>query len=129
MWASVRLSERYLWLVLDEAIVVLFVAIGRSHHHAGLSLAGMASTTWPFAVAVVVAGLVLWGRARAVSPWASGGFVAVVTVAVGMVLRVVSGQGTALAFIVVALAFNGALMIALRAVVGYVRKRARAQKH
>lgn len=42
-----------------------------------------------------------------------------VTVAVGMVVRVLAGQGTALAFVVVALAFLGALMaggrVALRA--------------
>ena len=40
------------------------------------------------------------------------------TVAVGMLLRVVSGQGTAAAFIVVALAFLGLFMLGWRLLAG-----------
>jgi hypothetical protein len=40
-----------------------------------------------------------------------------VTVVVGMILRVMSGQGTAVAFIVVALGFLGATMVGWRIVV------------
>ncbi|WP_369688382.1 DUF3054 family protein [Actinomadura macra] len=46
-----------------------------------------------------------------------------VTVAVGMVLRVVSGQGTAFAFVVVALAFLALVLLGWRLVAGRVSPR------
>jgi hypothetical protein len=45
------------------------------------------------------------------------------TVAVGMALRVVSGQGTAVAFVFVALGFLGATMLGWRIVLVVVRRR------
>ncbi len=102
------------WLALDVASVLAFVVIGRAAHERGLALAGVASTAWPF-LAGLAAG---WGAARAwrgptsllpagVAAWLS-------CVALGMVLRVVSGQGTALAFILVSLGFLGATMLGWR---------------
>jgi FtsH-binding integral membrane protein len=46
--------------------------------------------------------------------WPIGIAVWLCTVALGMVLRVVSGQGTALAFIVVALVFLGLFLLGWR---------------
>jgi hypothetical protein len=105
---------RRLALPLDVLVVLIFVAIGRSAHAHGINLGGLASTTWPFAVGLGAAWLVLRWRGRPGLAIADGALADVVTVAVGMVLRVVSGQGTPVAFVVVALCFLGAGMVGWR---------------
>src|ERR1700747_38263 len=94
-------------VALDVSCVLVFVIIGRASHTKGETLAGIASTTWPFLCGLGAG----WAAARA---WRSptslrpaGIAVWLSTVTLGMVLRVVSGQGTAVAFIIVALAFLG----------------------
>ncbi|HEY0936425.1 MAG TPA: DUF3054 domain-containing protein [Trebonia sp.] len=100
--------------VLDLGCVLLFVAIGRASHTKGESLAGIASTAWPFLVGLGAGWIAAraWRRPLAVAP--AGLTVWLGTVALGMVLRVVSGQGTAVAFIVVALAFLGLFLLGWR---------------
>lgn len=95
--------------------MLAFVAIGRASHHDGESAAGLASTAWPF-LAGLGAGLLAaraWRRPAAVFPAGVGAWLG--TVAVGMLLRVAAGQGTALAFIGVALAFLGLFLLGWRA--------------
>jgi hypothetical protein len=112
----------------DLGCVLLFVVIGRANHHAGGSLAGLWDTAWPF-VAGLAVGLVAtryWQRPAAVVPVGVG--VWLCTVAIGMLLRVVSGQGTAFAFILVALAFLGLFQLGWRAAVSLApRARVRAR--
>jgi peptidoglycan/LPS O-acetylase OafA/YrhL len=96
---------------IDAVAVAIFVVIGRASHDHGESPAGIVSTLWPFACGVAVGWLLVrLARRPPASIW-SGVVVCVATVAVGMVLRVVAGQGTAAAFIVVATAFLGAAMV------------------
>jgi Protein of unknown function (DUF3054) len=99
---------------VDLAAVVLFVAIGRASHHHAETPAGFVSTAWPFAVGLGAG----WLATARYGPGAPrcGLVVCAVTVAVGMTLRVVAGQGTAVAFILVALAFLGAIMVGGRLV-------------
>jgi hypothetical protein len=101
-------------VLLDVCCVLIFVIIGRASHTKGETLAGIASTAWPFLTGLLVG----WGAARAwrqpVALRPAGLTVWLVTVAVGMVLRVISGQGTVLAFIIVALAFLGLCMLGWR---------------
>lgn len=101
--------------VLDAGCVLVFVAIGRSVHSGGLSVAGMAHTAWPFLVGAGTGWLVAraWRYPAAFVP--SGVVIWLACVALGMALRVVAGQGTAVAFIVVALAFLGAAILGWRA--------------
>jgi hypothetical protein len=94
---------------VDLVAVVLFVVIGRASHHHGETVGGFVSTAWPFAVGVAGGWLTVARRPPAAV--LSGLVVCVVTVAVGMALRVVAGQGTAAAFIAVALCFLGAVMV------------------
>jgi hypothetical protein len=116
----------------DLGCVLLFVVIGRANHHAGGSLAGLWDTAWPFGAGLAV-GLVAtryWQRPAAVVPVGVG--VWLCTVAIGMLLRVVSGQGTAFAFILVALAFLGLFQLGWRAAVSLapralVRARSRSR--
>ena len=95
-------------LLVDVALVLLFAAIGRGSHGESV-LTGLAGTAWPFLLGlaagwsaalaigtagrragdparVVPAGLLIWGG----------------TLVIGMLARVVAGQGTAPSFIVVA---------------------------
>ena len=102
------------WAVLDLVAVFVFVAIGRSVHGHAFSVAGLASTLWPFAVGLAAGwGMVAARRVRILSI-AAGVAVCVATVAIGMLLRVVSGQGTAPAFVGVALGFLGLAMTSWR---------------
>lgn len=115
---------RKLWPLVDLAFIVLFVAIGRSTHQHGDSAAGLVSTTWPFAVALAVAWVLTWRRGRGGTAPREGFVIVVITVALGMVLRVVSGQGTAIAFIIVAIAFLSLFLVGWRLVVKKARRRA-----
>ena len=102
--------------VVDVVAIVVFVVIGRASHHHGESAEGFLSTIWPFAAGVGVGWLLTWRR--------QGGAVrtglveCLATVAVGMALRVVAGQGTAPGFIAVALGFLAACMVGGRALAG-----------
>jgi hypothetical protein len=101
--------------VVDACCVLAFVAIGRATHHDGETLAGLASTSWPF-LAGLAAGLAAtraWRRPAAIAPAGLGAWLG--AAAVGMLLRVVAGQGTAPAFIGVALAFLGLFLLGWRA--------------
>jgi hypothetical protein len=106
--------------LIDVCCVLAFVAIGRASHHDGESLAGLASTSWPF-LAGLALGLLAgraWRRPGAIVPAGVSAWLG--TVAGGMVLRVVAGQGTAGAFIAVALAFLGLFLLGWRALAAVV---------
>jgi FtsH-binding integral membrane protein len=100
--------------VLDICCVVIFVVIGRASHVKGESLAGLASTSWPFLCGLSAGWLVsrAWRRPLALLP--SGVAAWLAAVALGMVLRVVSGQGTAVSFVIVALVFLGLFLLGWR---------------
>jgi hypothetical protein len=109
-------AGRRAWLAvaLDVGCVLVFVVIGRDSHTKGESLAGIASTAWPFLAGLGVGWLAArgWRRPLAIRP--EGVVIWLCTVALGMILRVVSGQGTAVAFIVVALAFLALFLLGWR---------------
>ncbi|MFB9310769.1 hypothetical protein BJY17_003412 [Agromyces hippuratus] len=100
--------------VLDAVLVVVFVSIGRSSHAEGLDLAGIAGTAWPFIVALAAGWLVARAWRHPLAVWPTGVIVWAVTVAGGMVLRAVSGQGTQLAFIIVATLTLAAFLLGWR---------------
>jgi hypothetical protein len=106
-------------VAIDVCCVLVFVIIGRVSHTKGESLAGIASTAWPFLAGLaggwlVTAGLAgrAWRQTSRLWPAGVGAWLG--TVVLGMVFRVVSGQGTAPAFIGVALAFLGLFMLGWR---------------
>jgi hypothetical protein len=110
-------------VVLDCCCVLAFVIIGRASHADGLGLVGVASTAWPF-----LAGLFLgwgavraWRRPAAVLPAGLGAWLG--AAGLGMVLRVVAGQGTAAAFVGVALGFLGLFLLGWRLVFRVLSKR------
>jgi Protein of unknown function (DUF3054) len=101
-------------VLADVICVLIFVVIGRANHHAGESLAGVASTAWPFLAGLAVGELVTlsWRRPFALVPTGVGVWLA--TVAVGQALRVVAGQGTEPDFIAVSAAFLGLFLLGWR---------------
>jgi len=112
---------------LDVASILAFVVIGRSSHDHGVTVAGVVDTSWPFLAGAAVG----WAAGRA---WRSPAAVAPVgvvvwisCVGVGMALRVLVGQGTAAAFLVVALVFLGSAMLGWRLLAGIGAARARAR--
>lgn len=110
---------------IDVLAVVVFVVIGRDAHSHGESLAGIASTAWPFLAGLAVGWVILLARGVAGDTVREGVVPWLATVAIGMVLRVIAGQGTALAFIIVALCFLGATMLGGRLAAGALRRRGR----
>ena len=110
-------------LAIDLLFLLLFVGIGRNAHQHGITISGVASTLWPFLVGLLVGWLIVWRLHRRGSLPGSGVLIVVATVAVGMVLRVVGGQGTALAFIVVALTFLTLFLVGWRLLIRIVARR------
>ncbi len=107
---------RYVRMAIDFVVVLVFVAIGRHTHDHGLSLSGIVSTMWPFIVGAALGwGWVVSRGGTGLSP-RNGLEIVVSTVVIGMVLRVIAGQGTAVAFIVVAFVFLGGTMTGWRLV-------------
>lgn len=102
---------------IDVVAVLVFVAIGRASHTDGVTVSGMASTSWPFLIGAAAGWAAARGWRRPADLVPTGVAVWIGCVAVGMALRVVSGQGTAVAFIAVALAFLGMELLGWRAVV------------
>ena len=107
-------------VALDVGCVLVFVIIGRASHTKGESLAGVASTAWPFLAGLAGGWLVtagLAGRRAWRQPfrlWPAGVGAWLGAVVLGMVFRVVSGPGTAPAFVGVALAFLGLFLLGWR---------------
>jgi hypothetical protein len=101
-------------ILADTCLVLAFVIIGRASHHDGGGFAGLASTAWPFLTGLAAGELIArsWRRPAALIP--TGVIVWLGTVIIGMALRVAAGQGTALAFIAVALAFLGLFLLGWR---------------
>ena len=101
-------------VILDCCCVLVFVIIGRASHTKGEGLAGIASTAWPFLAGLAGGWLAARAWRQPFRLWPAGVGAWLGAVALGMVLRVVSGQGTALAFIGVALAFLGLFLLGWR---------------
>jgi hypothetical protein len=102
--------------VADCCGVLLFVIIGRHTHHDGDSLAGIWHTAWPFlgGLAVGVLASRAWRQPLSIAPAGVGAWLGAAVA--GMLIRVLAGQGTAAAFVVVTLAFLGLFLLGWRVV-------------
>lgn len=98
----------------DVVCVVIFCTIGRRSHAEGITLTGVAHTSWPFLTGTV-AGWALargWRRPTALNP--TGLTVWVSTVVIGMLLRKASAQGVAVSFVIVASTVTAILLLGWR---------------
>ncbi len=114
------------FLLIDAILVIVFCAIGRRTHEEANALAGLAKTSWPFLTGLVIgwaATLALYrDKFNAVLLLPTGIVVWLGAVVVGMILRVLSGQGTQFSFIVVATLVLGAFLLGWRALAPLVAR-------
>ncbi len=118
--------QRLSWLAylfVDVIGVLVFCAVGRRSHAEGLTIAGVASTAWPFLTGTAVGWLAAraWQRPTAVVP--TGVVVWLSTVVIGMLLRKLSSAGVAASFVLVAAVVTAVLLLGWRAAVGLVLRR------
>lgn len=116
-------------LLLDIVLVVVFAAIGRATHDGdvlGPFGSGLATTAWPFVAALLIGWLVTRAWCRPTAVVRTGLPVWAITVALGMVLRALSGQGVAVAFIIVATITLAVFLLGWRGVARLAARRRRA---
>ena len=114
-------------LLVDIVLVIIFCAIGRSTHDESNALVGLLTTAWPFLSGLALGWIATFALYRdKFNPYLmlpTGVIVWVTTVAVGMLLRVVSGQGTAFSFIIVASTVLAVFLLGWRGISAAIRKR------
>jgi uncharacterized membrane protein len=120
--------------VVDIVLIVAFALIGRSSHAEAASPLGLWTTAYPFLAGWLVGFLVVRGWVRPLRLWPTGVVVWVATVAIGMLLRVLTGQGDVagdplpLSFVIVATIVLAVFLLGWRALVGpFVARRARGR--
>jgi len=108
---------------MDVVAVLAFCAVGRRSHAEGLTVAGVATTAWPFLSGTVVGWLVSrgWRRPTAVVP--TGVVVWLCTVVVGLLLRKATRAGIPLGFVIVAASVTAVLLLGWRAVAAAIPRR------
>ncbi|WP_449278737.1 DUF3054 domain-containing protein [Leucobacter sp. GX24907] len=99
---------------LDIVLIVVFAAAGRGSHARESTLEGLWQTSWPFLAGLAIGWLVLLVWRRPIAPLRSGLPLALITVLGGMLLRIASGQGTALPFVLVAVGSLTLLLVGWR---------------
>lgn len=102
------------WLTLDLVVVSAFALIGRASHDEGLTAIGWWHTAWPFLTGAAVGWLALALLGRPPASLTSGLIVWMGTLMGGMLLRRVTGEGTAVPFVIVASVVLGVLFLGPR---------------
>ncbi|PWC04621.1 DUF3054 domain-containing protein [Mycetocola zhujimingii] len=120
---SVRTRDVVIAVGLDVVVTLIFVLIGRGTHNADPTLVGLATAWWPFLVALALGWGVTLAWRRPFGPVWPGLGLWLITVAGGMLFRTLSGQGTALAFVIVATLSLGILLIGWRGIAVLIRRR------
>lgn len=128
--------RKLLPLLIDVVLVIVFCAIGRRSHDEAVA-AGLLRTVWPFgtglllgwifAALVASRGRAAGGAARfdGTALWPTGVAVWLSTLIGGMVLRVISGQGTAVSFVIVAATVLAVFLLGWRGLWSVVGRRIR----
>jgi len=102
-------------LAVDLLAVLVFAAIGRRSHAEGLTAVGAAVTAWPFAAGTLIGWAACRGWRAPTSVLRTGVPVWLATVAMGMLLRRLTGEGTAASFVLVATVVLAVLLLGWRA--------------
>lgn len=114
-------------VLLDLIAVLVFAALGRRSHDGGDGMLAVLDIAWPFLVGAVV-GHVLLVAVPQLRGWhpatrAAGAVVWPVTLVLGMLLRLATGDGTAWSFVAVATGVLGAALLGWRIVAALVSGR------
>ncbi|WP_084077223.1 DUF3054 domain-containing protein [Demequina sp. NBRC 110057] len=111
---------------IDVAAIGLFAAIGRASHDEGIlgeSGLGYLTTAWPFLAGAALGWLMVRGWTRPCAWRPTGLVVWASTLVGGMALRLASGQGVQVSFVVVAAIFLALFLIGWRVVSGVIARR------
>ncbi|WP_104083711.1 DUF3054 domain-containing protein [Cryobacterium sp. Y11] len=108
---------------LDAFLVLVFAVSGRLNH--GETLAGLGVTYWPFLGGLIIGWLLLraWRHPHNLV-WTGLG-VWTATVAGGLLLRLASGQGVQVSFVIVTIIVLGVFLLGWRAIAALVRRASR----
>lgn len=120
--ARVSTSTVAISATLDFVLIVVFVAIGRQSHDEGITLAGTLETSWPFLVGLVAGWLISRAWHHPLGVLNPGVIIWAATLIVGMALRIVSSQGIALPFVIVATVTLAVFLIGWRAFAASLRR-------
>ena len=121
------MKKTLLWLGIDVLLVLLFAFQGRSAHESKNSIIGILDTAWPFLVGLAVGWLITrqWKMTTGGLPvtfqiWPASIMLVLVTWAIGLLMRSLSGDTNAGAFPLVALGFLLLMMVGWRIVWGSI---------
>ncbi|MFE3546424.1 DUF3054 domain-containing protein [Nocardia sp. NPDC059177] len=109
----------------DALLVIVFCAIGRRSHDEAV-IAGLLKTVWPFGIGLLLGWAIAIALARdtrfdPTALWPSGIIIWFATLAGGMALRAISGQGVALSFVIVAACVLALFLLGWRAAIRALR--------
>ncbi|GAA4926589.1 DUF3054 domain-containing protein [Membranihabitans marinus] len=111
-------------LLLDAALVVLFAVAGNRSHSTGLSVSDVAGTAWPFLIGLLLGWALTRSWHQPSRLWPEGVVVVLVTVALGMTLRVLlTDGGSPLSFVAVATGSLALLLLGRRLVSSQMLRR------
>jgi hypothetical protein len=110
------------WLaaVIDVVLLVVFALIGRLSHGEGVTPWTLWVTAYPFLAGWAIAYVTTGAWSRPLALWPTGGVAWILTVFVGMLIRVASGQGVEdgnplpLSFLIVATIVTGVFLLGWR---------------
>ncbi|MFV0375144.1 DUF3054 domain-containing protein [Microbacterium sp.] len=123
-------SRAVLWAALADVVLVIGFALTGRLSHDEHPLVGLWVTAWPFLAALAVGWLVMRAWRAPAAPVRTGIGVWAVTLVGGMALRALSGQGTAVPFLIVAGLTLALALIGWRAIAtAVVRRRASSTQH
>ncbi|ROP64570.1 MULTISPECIES: DUF3054 domain-containing protein [unclassified Curtobacterium] len=112
------------WLaaVIDVVLIVVFALIGRSSHGETNSIGALWTTAYPFLAGWAIAYVTSGAWARPLKTWPTGVVAWILTVFVGMAIRVATGQGVVdgnplpISFLIVATVVLGVFLLGWRLV-------------
>lgn len=112
------------WLaaVIDVVLIVLFALIGRSSHGESDSALALWITAYPFLAGWAIAYVTSGGWSRPMRFWPTGVVVWILTVFVGLAIRVATGQGDVdgnplpISFVIVATIVLGVFLLGWRGI-------------
>ena len=110
---------------IDVAATLVFVLTGRGSHNEDASLIGFLTTWWPFLAALVLGWLLTSAWRHPLGVLWPGVGIWLTTILGGMLLRAASGQGTAVAFVIVATIALAVLLLGWRGIAAFLRRRGR----
>lgn len=109
--------------VLDVVLVIIFAGIGRGSHAREATLFGLFDTAWPFLLGLIISWLVTLAWRDPIAPVRTGLPLWIGTVLIGLLARSLTGQGTALPFVLVATGTVGLLLVGWRALTAIIRRK------